>query len=521
MKDTPEKLTVLFGDINKYYKDHHSRISLVDFEQSCLENITIEQFLGNIFTEREFNVKVSKGYIERILLEYELDFNSLNAYCEELKILKDEEDERRRLNSIKEKERLEQESLRTKRRNIVFISVVLISFISTCVYYDFYQKKQSLEEQIARDKREEGILIQKGVIENYFSLFTEGNLNGIMDFWSVNPKRYQNLKVENSSETLETKLVQEAIKSNLDDFMFENEIQNILPLKEMSFDVKLIQKRVDKDTKIEFEIIQIVNLVFDDSNKIVEEFVREEKVSYVSKVKRSYYDAKYEGGIRNDKRSGYGEMYYSNGDIYKGNWVNDERMGYGEMYYKNGDLFKGEWNGYIKGEGEMIYASVSNKSSLVSKNQKTKIRFPDWANNHPNVDEEYVYFLGNDGKWYTNGNLLKYSYGLYEIDYPISQINGFAYVGTFEGHSYFRSIGITHLPPLPFDTGTETGRLPTSKNIGSWTIAHSKSPKTGYLVEINTVEEQDYLQNKLKGTNKAYWIGMKNINGKFIWLRDQ
>jgi hypothetical protein len=45
--------------------------------------------------------------------------------------------------------------------------------------------------------------------------------------------------------------------------------------------------------------------------------------------------------ISNDLRNGYGEMYWTDGSIYKGNWVNGIQHGYGKMIFIDGTMNEG------------------------------------------------------------------------------------------------------------------------------------------------------------------------------------
>ena len=48
-------------------------------------------------------------------------------------------------------------------------------------------------------------------------------------------------------------------------------------------------------------------------------------------------------------------MYYSTGNFYKGNFVEDKKDGYGEMFWKDSSFYKGEWKyGIQNGKGQMF-----------------------------------------------------------------------------------------------------------------------------------------------------------------------
>jgi hypothetical protein len=51
----------------------------------------------------------------------------------------------------------------------------------------------------------------------------------------------------------------------------------------------------------------------------------------------------YEGGWLNNKKHGYGNITYDNGNIYRGNFVEDLKSGEGVMTYSNGSTYTGNW----------------------------------------------------------------------------------------------------------------------------------------------------------------------------------
>jgi hypothetical protein len=64
------------------------------------------------------------------------------------------------------------------------------------------------------------------------------------------------------------------------------------------------------------------------------------------------------------KRSGFGVLKLSNGDVYEGLWSNDERCGFGIMKYSSGEEYKGLWeNG--KFHGESSFTCSFQPSSLI------------------------------------------------------------------------------------------------------------------------------------------------------------
>jgi hypothetical protein len=53
-------------------------------------------------------------------------------------------------------------------------------------------------------------------------------------------------------------------------------------------------------------------------------------------------------------KHGIGRLVYSDGGYYEGKWVNDSMEGYGQLYYSNGNLaYEGFWrNDKFNGEGK-------------------------------------------------------------------------------------------------------------------------------------------------------------------------
>ncbi len=65
---------------------------------------------------------------------------------------------------------------------------------------------------------------------------------------------------------------------------------------------------------------------------------------------------KYIGELSGSKRSGYGTMYYQNGDIYEGYWKDDAINGFGSMTWTSKNRYVGGWkNEQFDGFGTMEY----------------------------------------------------------------------------------------------------------------------------------------------------------------------
>ncbi|MCQ2818644.1 MAG: hypothetical protein MJ252_15365 [archaeon] len=64
---------------------------------------------------------------------------------------------------------------------------------------------------------------------------------------------------------------------------------------------------------------------------------------------------RYEGDWKEDKMTGNGIYYYSNGEIYEGEWLNDMQHGKGTYKFANGTCYVGEWSEHkMNGEGRFI-----------------------------------------------------------------------------------------------------------------------------------------------------------------------
>lgn len=65
------------------------------------------------------------------------------------------------------------------------------------------------------------------------------------------------------------------------------------------------------------------------------------------------------GSYRHGKRDGEGQRFYDNG-IYDGGWRNNKRSGRGIMWYEDGGLYFGEWkNDAYDGAGVLVKGDPS------------------------------------------------------------------------------------------------------------------------------------------------------------------
>ena len=64
---------------------------------------------------------------------------------------------------------------------------------------------------------------------------------------------------------------------------------------------------------------------------------------------------RYEGDWKEEKMTGTGIYYYSNGEIYEGDWLENKQHGKGVYKFTNGTCYIGEWaNHRMNGEGKFI-----------------------------------------------------------------------------------------------------------------------------------------------------------------------
>ena len=108
-------------------------------------------------------------------------------------------------------------------------------------------------------------------------------------------------------------------------------------------------------TKLE-NIINIYNKIF--SDKYNEKL---DKCYIIYNQAKKYYNGKYEGEFKDNKREGKGKFYFNDGDIYEGDYKNDMREGKGITYYKglnDGDRYEGEYkNDKKEGQGTYYYSN--------------------------------------------------------------------------------------------------------------------------------------------------------------------
>jgi len=76
------------------------------------------------------------------------------------------------------------------------------------------------------------------------------------------------------------------------------------------------------------------------------------------KLKRGDTGDIYEGGFKDGRKSGVGEMIFANGDRYSGDWLMGTKTGQGTYWFADGNEYKGDWaNDRMEGIGKYLFSS--------------------------------------------------------------------------------------------------------------------------------------------------------------------
>ncbi|KAL9645910.1 hypothetical protein ABK040_001019 [Willaertia magna] len=144
---------------------------------------------------------------------------------------------------------------------------------------------------------------------------------------------------------------------------------------------------------------------------------------------------RYEGEFKNNKRDGYGIMYYKSGSYYEGNWSKNLREGKGKMYWTNDpmEIYDGDWhNDLPNGKGKHFYFQhfINNNTS-----NNTSINGMNHFNNNLN-NNKCNYYEGE----YKNG--MREGFGTFYY------ADGSFYSGNWSfnrknGHGYFYNVNGT------------------------------------------------------------------------------
>ena len=119
---------------------------------------------------------------------------------------------------------------------------------------------------------------------------------------------------------------------------------------------------------------------------------------------------KFIGEIRDNKKNGYGILYYSNHENnirYEGFWKNNKKYSNGTMYYKNGSIYIGHWEEDLRNGEGVIYYENGEKFSGKFKDDKKNGKGIFYSHNYNSI---YMGLYKNDVKdgkgitYYKKGN---------------------------------------------------------------------------------------------------------------------
>jgi hypothetical protein len=350
---TFDKLNRLFKDINQYYSEYggyrfdngiydgHS-LEIWEFNKWIKENKTVFYFFEQAFEAREFNVKVTDNYLNKIFEEYDLSFDEIEKYCEKIK--------------INEKERKRKEK---KLRAITIVSI-LVMLVLGFGYSWYVERQDEIKEQLRLEKLAEenqrDIKI-KSLIKEYINQTDNRNVKQILSYWSNQPIRYWNINKNNELGFISKSKIEESISKafNINSFS-ENKIRRISKIDNGIYEVDVAFKFKSKKTGIVKEVQSSTIIWFNDDDKIIQEYGKGEPVTVFdssTKYTKTYTNGYYEGTLRDELKEGYGEFYYNNGNFYEGEFLDDKIYGKGKTTFKNGDSFEGNYeNGVRNGFGK-------------------------------------------------------------------------------------------------------------------------------------------------------------------------
>jgi hypothetical protein len=133
-----DKLNRLFEDINQYYSEYEGYIIRVrEINEWIKEGKPVLDFFVKVFEEREFNVKVTDNYLNKILKEYELSFDEIEKY----------------VNFLKVQEATKKESEKKTEKVFIIIVLTFISLITILIIYISFSKNISPETKEIIEQR--------------------------------------------------------------------------------------------------------------------------------------------------------------------------------------------------------------------------------------------------------------------------------------------------------------------------------------------------------------------------------
>lgn len=239
----------------------------------------------------------------------------------------------------------------------------------------------------------------------------------------------------------------------------------------------------------------------------------------------------YFGNFKNNKKEGYGELYFKNDDSYKGEWKDDKFNGIGHYSYSDGSYYKGTWengllsgmgtiendscnftgeikDGIISGYGEVIYVESGDKyEGYFEENTKSGLGVYSYNNgNHYEGEFKNGLFNGNGVFTYKNGSQYQgefyngkiYGEGSLYLNEGASTI---IYTAVWDGESGFPQQASILFPNGDLYEGDLENGFPSHN--GKWTTLNEREAN----VKIDLSE-----RNTLNRANSFYKNHKESIN---------
>tara|TARA_B100001175_G_scaffold72067_1_gene59867 strand:- start:868 stop:2712 length:1845 start_codon:yes stop_codon:yes gene_type:complete len=389
INELESKLNSLFGDINKYYSDFNQKVSLFLFNKELLNENSLVQIFQKYFSDREFNVDVTKTYLKRIFKDYDLTIIEVEEYRDEL---------------LKRQKRIDEQKKKNRKKLIFGLSIIIPVLIASFFAYNSHLEKQFvIEETLRKEKnikeetlrkeknikeetlrKEKNILAQendlrfRGIIKSYLKETDNKKIEEIISYWSDKPRRYWNINNDYSSDYISINKINTTIDKALYlNSYSENIIDDIQKIKDRYYRISVLFKFTSKKTSITKHIESQFVIVFDESGKIIEEYGAENektrKVVYDSSTIKRLKSSSgiYEGTLLNGLMHGKGKFVYDNGNIYEGDWIRNKRTGKGKYTSKSGEIYEGSFiDGNRQGKGKITYPNGNSYDGDWSQNKK-------------------------------------------------------------------------------------------------------------------------------------------------------
>ena len=170
INELESKLNSVFGDINKYYSDFNQKVSLFLFNKELLNENSLVQIFQKYFSDREFNVEVTKTYLKRIFKDYDITISDVEEYKNEL---------------IKRQKKIDEQKKKNRKKLIFGLSIIIPVLITSFFVYDWYSEKEILLDKIYKIKSNNLILSNH---KNAFKVDSDSII--ILNKESIIPSKY-------------------------------------------------------------------------------------------------------------------------------------------------------------------------------------------------------------------------------------------------------------------------------------------------------------------------------------------